>query len=292
MSSDPRLLQIGAYQLAALAFNVDQPGTPLIFLHGITSSIQFWAGAPADYLKERRWYALSLPGHYPATFPAGFTPDLLTAELIADVLIAGIRQLVGEAAPVILIGHSTGGFAALAVAARAPDLVQGVVSVSGFAVGKWSGALGISQGFAREGVVGRLLFHANFHLVTLTQAIYKAVFRVYAADVQALYSDPALAPTLDLIYPYARRLDLDAMLAYFKQMPLIDITEWLPNVSAPTLLIAGDHDPIVSPDQSRLIARHLQLGMLVMLEGAGHLPMSERRDEYHADLARWLAQYP
>ncbi|MBC8171903.1 MAG: alpha/beta hydrolase, partial [Anaerolineae bacterium] len=41
-------------------------------------------------------------------------------------------------------------------------------------------------------------------------------------------------------------------------------------------------------EQSRLIARHIPNSDLVMLAGAGHIPMSERREAYHAALMGWL----
>jgi pimeloyl-ACP methyl ester carboxylesterase len=37
------------------------------------------------------------------------------------------------------------------------------------------------------------------------------------------------------------------MLLYFRRMPDIDITPLLPRITAPTLALTGDADPIVRP---------------------------------------------
>jgi pimeloyl-ACP methyl ester carboxylesterase len=71
-------------------------------------------------------------------------------------------------------------------------------------------------------------------------------------------------------------------------MPDIDISDLLPRIAAPTMVLAGDMDPIVPPGQSQLIAERVQNGELVMLERAGHLPTSERTVQYQRLLTDWL----
>jgi pimeloyl-ACP methyl ester carboxylesterase len=114
MTSEPIILHIDGHQLAAVCLNTDASGQPVILLHGITSSLYAWAIQPPCVLAQGPCYSLSLPGHFPAIFPADLRPQALTAETIAHVLVAAIRELVGDR-PVTLIGHSTGGFAALAL---------------------------------------------------------------------------------------------------------------------------------------------------------------------------------
>ena len=63
-------------------------------------------------------------------------------------------------------------------------------------------------------------------------------------------------------------------------MPDIDIGELLPNITSPTLALAGENDPIVPPEQSRIIAERVPKGENVFLKGTGHLPMFEQQNEY------------
>ena len=52
--------------------------------------------------------------------------------------------------------------------------------------------------------------------------------------------------------------------------------------------MAGDHDPIVQPDQARIIARSVPGASLAMIKGGGHLLFAERPKVYHRVLREWL----
>ena len=71
-------------------------------------------------------------------------------------------------------------------------------------------------------------------------------------------------------------------------MPQTDIGDRLPRVTPPTLVITGDRDPIVPPEQSRLIASRVPNAELVLIRGAGHMPFLERADDYQRTLGDWL----
>ena len=279
--STPYEISIDGHNIAALGFNQHMPGPAVFFIHGITSSLNFWVPSQTPIFNNAfRWYSLTLPGHYPATFPIGLQASDLRADMMASVLMRSIDALAPDV-PVILVGHSTGGFSALNIAARWPERVAGVISISGFAHGRWTGALAWLQWLARLGLPGSLIFQTQFKLITSTRSIYRASFRAYAKDWEAMYAHPGLDATLDLIYPDATRLDLAAMRMYFEAMPDIDITSLLHKITSPTLVIAGDADPIVPHSQARVIAREIQNAQLEILPGVGHLPMSERGNEYN-----------
>ncbi len=289
MTSKPIILHIDDHQLAALCLNSGATGEPVILLHGITSSIYAWAIQPPCVLAQGPCYSLSLPGHFPATFPADLPPEALTAEMIARVLSAAIRELVGDR-PVTLIGHSTGGFAALAVAAYAPALARRVVSVSGFAQGRWTGALGLYQKLVRSGAPGRAVYKAIYKLAGLSPALLKAAMRIYVANARAFYAYPDLPDMMRRAYPAFKQLDLEAMMHYFGRMPEIDISTVLPHITASLLVLTGDCDPIVPPAQAQQIASLVKGAELAVIAGAGHLPFAERATEYNDILSQWLAR--
>ena len=207
--------------------------------------------------------------------------------MIAQVLTDAIKEFVDEQ-PVILAGHSTGGFAVLCIAAKNPEIAAGVISISGFAQGRWTGALGIFQKLARFGIIGRVLFKINFNILVSNPWIYRFGVGLYAKDRKALYSNSDFKTVADIAYKGTKELDLNSLLPFFNRMPDIDISELLPNITAPTLALAGDSAPIVPPQQSQIIAERVPKGEKVLLEGAGHLPMFERQNEYNRAITDWV----
>ena len=150
---------IPGQRLAVRPANVQLPGTPVIFIHGITANVDLWEPSLPESIRDgRRWYSLSLPGHHPsqidlATFGSW---DVVTPALWADWYEQAISQLVGDQ-PVDLVGWSTGGFTGLTLAAHYPQRVRSLLSISGFAIGRWLGWLGFFQrlslsSFTRWGV--------------------------------------------------------------------------------------------------------------------------------------------
>ena len=154
-------LTIDGHTIVALAHNEDRETVPVILIHGITSSVDFWHTAQTPIFNDSfPCYFLSLPGHYPAMFPDDFERETLTPEMIANILTQAIRELVGDK-KVLLLGHSTGGFSALCIASYCPDMVAGLISVSGFAHGRWIGGLGAMQLLIRwGGKLGEMAFKA------------------------------------------------------------------------------------------------------------------------------------
>lgn len=280
---------IDGHRIVALSLNpVETPGQPVILIHGIGGSIHFWGDDQTQVFREQGpCYALSLPGHYPAAFPDGFRKEYLTANLIAELTAKAIRELVGDR-PVTLVGMSTGGFTALAIAAQDPQMVSRVISISGFCQGHWTGALGLGQTLARFGPIGRSLFKVLYREPNLTAEMFPNKWSVYAADVKAMRDYPYFRTCTAAAYQDFVHLNLDDLIFYFAVMPGIDIRDWLPRIKAPTLVMAGDYDPIVPPTQARIIQQGVPNAELVMIKGGGHLLFAERPQEYHQALRSWL----
>jgi pimeloyl-ACP methyl ester carboxylesterase len=285
--SEMQVITVDGHRLCVEALNPGAAGDPLVLMHGVVSTSSFWGDDQTEALRANGpCFALSLPGHAPASFAPGFRAELLSAELIADLLATAIRGALGDR-PVIAVGMSTGGFAALALAARHPQLVARVVCVSGFASGRWTGPFATLQRLARGGSFARARFRWWCGLVR-SKWMLRQFWRGAAADQRALLAYSDLDAHLERTLPDYRRLDVEQVRLYFERMPDIDITSWLPRIEAPTLVIAGDRDPIVPPAQARLIAAAVPGAELVMLPGAGHVLFAERPAEYRHALDSWL----
>ena len=65
---------------------------------------------------------------------------------------------------------------------------------------------------------------------------------------------------------------------------------WLRTLRQPTLVLAGDDDPIVPPVNGRILAHRIPNARLHIVHGGGHLFLLERPAEMAALVTRCLAE--
>jgi pimeloyl-ACP methyl ester carboxylesterase len=290
-----RFIDHGAHRVAVLSGNPRASGTPLVFLHGFTGSVHFWpAWLPPSIRDHRRWHSIGLPGHWPGGFSSrgsaqGDGSDInITAESFAEILAAVIRKL-SPTQPVALIGHSTGGFAALNLAARAPELVVNVVSVSGFAVGKWHGLLGRLQMLASRGWAGQRASAMLWSLTTFNPAVFRRLLRINAAKLEL--NSPVRESLLDLGARDAGRHDPAILAKLMANIRRFDIRPLLDGICAPTLIAGGDRDPIIRYEHTCELASEIRGAELVTFRDVGHLFFVECSDLFQHVLEDWIDRH-
>ncbi|MEO5884406.1 MAG: alpha/beta fold hydrolase [Candidatus Limnocylindrales bacterium] len=109
---------------AAASYDIaGPPGRPVVvFIHGMRLSRSMWAAQMAELDDAYRVIAIDLPGH-------GVLADRpFSLDAAADQVASVIETAVGSRA--VVVGLSLGGYVAMHLAARRPDLVRGLV-VSG-----------------------------------------------------------------------------------------------------------------------------------------------------------------
>lgn len=65
----------------------------------------------------------------------------------------------------------------------------------------------------------------------------------------------------------------------FQAFAEFDCSKALPNIKAPTLVLTGDLDRLVSPQNSKFIASHIPGASLIVIPGCGHRMLWEATDE-------------
>ena len=94
-------------------------GTPLVLLHGYPFNHTMWEKAVAKFEADRRFLAPDL---------RGFGVELGSAEPSLELMADDVaQQLPGEA---VVIGFSMGGYVALALAEKHPELVAGLALIN------------------------------------------------------------------------------------------------------------------------------------------------------------------
>jgi len=268
------------------AFRDSAPaGPPIIFLHGITASVDFWPAVLEDEFSDRPCLAVSLPGHAPSTVPADFGVADVTPELFADCVAAAVENVFPEES-VHLVGWSTGGFAALRTAARNPARVRSVTSISGFVHGRWGSLLGVMQGMARR-TWTQPVFRWNLAQLARHRWLFKSVLRRFCAGPMS--DARAAGKGVDSMYGAAAAHDALTLQRLFAAIHDFDESACLAQIHAPVCVIGGDSDPVIRKQETLFLAEHLPNADLQLLTDMGHLFFAERRVEV-LELIRKMSQ--
>lgn len=227
-------------------------GPPLVILPGLTLSHEALVGRPRQAQgRQLRAFAAGREVWWINRKP-GLTADTTMADLAEDYATA-LHDKFGTAVDVL--GLSTGGTAALQLAIDHPETVKRLVVVaSAYRLG---GEGRLAQLHAAEALTeGRLddagaallpLFSANPALKGLLERLGGVVGPAMFAQ-----ASPDLAITL------------------FAEDD-VDLRDQLGEIHAPTLLIAGDQDPVYPAELFRETAELIPHGRLILLPGKGHL---------------------
>lgn len=286
---ETQLLEIRGHKIAMRGYNLECPGTPTVFIHGILVSNSFWEPVLPDSVRHHRpYYVLSLPGHYPSQFPKTYSSADITAELFAELHGEAIRRAVGDR-PVRLVGWSTGGFSVLNLAARQPELAERVLSIAGFSRGAWLGGVLLLHSASRLGWRARFLFRTLMPWVMRSRRLYRMFFRHGAADGRAFAQFPGVDELLETLRRDARRHDPRAMTALFERIPDFNIIPLLGEMTVPTWIAGGTDDPFIPISETRFLAEQIPDAKLIEFPGAGHMFFAERPRLWHETLEAFLA---
>lgn len=100
-------------------FSINGEGTPVLFLHGYTESKEIWNDFSLALQANYTIIAMDLPGHGQTELP-----EINSMESWAGIVKALLEHL--EVGPVVLIGHSMGGYLCCEFADLYPELVLGL----------------------------------------------------------------------------------------------------------------------------------------------------------------------
>jgi pimeloyl-ACP methyl ester carboxylesterase len=103
------------------SYDIDGPADalPILFLHGTRLTRSMWRSQVEALRDEFRVVAVDLPGH------GALADRRFTLAAAADHSAAIIERVLGR--PAVVVGLSLGGYVAMDLAARRPELVRGLV---------------------------------------------------------------------------------------------------------------------------------------------------------------------
>jgi len=267
-----------------------RPGPVWMFLPGIAVSASFWEPLmPSHFRDSVPWVSVSLPVHAPSTGPDSFSPRDVTPDLFNNLNNEVLEKLL-PGRGVIIVGHSTGGFAGLCLARARPDRVLGVVTVGGLADGQWTGLEGDMQLMARKeklGLFGPAALRVASWLTTRWPWLHAKAASMFAHDKRAFLADKPTKNALRMMRRDARFQNKDHLVAFFAGVRDVDIWDQLARINQPVLVIGGRYDPVIPHEKTIRLAKTLQNGRLLLYPNVGHMIMNERREDFWRDLIAW-----
>lgn len=190
----------------------------------------------------------------------------------------GVEDLAGDAVQLldaleidraVLVGHSGSCLVARRVALDHPSRVAGLVLEAS--------PTNLRTDAARQFVSSVVL--------RLTDPIDPDVARAFVADTSSMSVAPEVVDTLveEILKVPAR-----VWHAMFSGLLDYDDTSELPRLEAPTLLLWGDDDALVSREMQELLADRIPRAELIVYPGVGHTPRWDDAQRFTADLVTFV----
>jgi len=249
-------------------------GTPLVLIHGYTSSTYSWKEVFEPLSKSFRVIAVDLKGFGFSGKPDGDYTRRAQAILVAHLL----EHLKIDKA--WLCGNSMGGEVALNVAVANPQRVAGLILIDSAGV-EVPGEGSLAPGYLLLPVVGRVLVALSLTSDKLVrQGLEKSFYD------QAKVTDDRVA---NYYRPLKTRGGQLAALRARTQWSMFPIEPDLGKITVPTLILWGAHDQLIPLAAGYKMNSLIKASKLVIFEDCGHLPQEEMPARTIDEMTRFIA---
>ncbi|WP_162290943.1 alpha/beta fold hydrolase [Erythrobacter colymbi] len=233
----------------------------LLFIHGAGANRAAWWQQFAAFAQAHHVIAYDLPGFGESGAVDAARMDAQMVEAAADVITAA------GATRAKVVCQSLGGWTGVRLTLARPDLVERLVlccTLAGIAhlPGLHSFAEA-RQHMGRQGPAALALTESFIHAQPLMASIYRQ-FGAFNPVADPVLAERLFAP--DFLLPL----------------------ESLSRITAPVLILAGEHDPIWPPAALSDLVPHFADARMVVMPGAGHSPYFEQPDAFNRLIAEFL----
>ena len=251
-----------------ISYHDSGTGTAILFLHSFGHNKNLWYPQLTHFLElGYRVVAPDMPGHGESSFD----PDTHTVDLIAKSYIEFLEKL--ELEKVILAGISIGGYIALRMWARRPDLISALVMCCSKA-----------DADSDEIKERRRAQIENIHKNGLENFIVTGAPKRVAP--QTAEEKPWV---VDWIKMMNFTVSAEANAATLEAMAVKeDDTDTLQTIDVPALIMSGSHDIFIPKESPHNLNKGIKNSVHHVIQGAGHVASLENPTEVNKYMEDFL----
>lgn len=249
-----------------LYYEISGQGQPVVFIHGLGSSTGDWELQTPFFSKQFQVITLDVRGHGQSQKP----PGPYSIPLFASDVAAFIEAL--DIAPAHIVGISMGGMIAFQLAVDRPDLIRSMVIVN-------SGPEVVPHTLKEYWfVASRLLLVYLFSMRKIGEVIGGGLF-----------PKPEQVKARQQFVERWAENDKRAYVAAMRAIVGWSVTEHLPKMNIPTLILTGDRDNTTVEAKEKYMAK-LPQAELVVIENSGHASPVDQPELFNEALMAYLAK--
>lgn len=239
-------------------------GPPLFLFHSLLSDRASFDAIVPKLQASFRTLVPELPGFGGSRAVAG------GLAAVADRMAEAVRDAAGGMRPIVL-GNGYGGFVALQMAIRHPEIASRLILAD-------SGAAFSEPG--REAFRNMARVSREKGLEAITDV---AMRRLFAPAFQEQHPELMLDRRAAFL-----RTDPDVFRAACDALASLDLRSQLAAVKVPVLVLVGEHDEATPPPMSHELAAGLPRAELKVLPGCAHVPQLQSPSQFLAAIEGFL----
>ena len=250
-------------------------GAPVILIHGIAASLHDWDDLiPVLTKNGYASYALDLLGHGDSPKPNFHAYQM---GWVFEHFEHWMRSL-HLSEPAILIGHSLGGYIALEYVRRILASTRGLILINPFYSALQLNPI-LRRSYSRRNLRG--------HLASKAPAWMHRAF----VDIGSL----VMGRNNGTLHSLPERIRIQTALDYARTAPgvyripniISDMTDFLPHINIPTLVVWGDRDQTLAPASFPSMVAKMPRAEGKSLR-AGHVPHQSKAEEFNQLVMEFL----
>ena len=252
-----------------LAFDDNGPGPVVVLLHGFPFDRHLWNAQVANIGSIYRVITPDLRGHGESAAPDGAYPIDALADDVIETLDA--LQLRG---PVVIGGHSMGGYVALSLAVRFPERVRALILIDTRA-----GADGFDAASNRKSLAR--LVEETGETTTVVDGMLPKLFSPLTRERRP--------EVISMLHEQMLKTHPRAIVGALRGMAeRPDRTGDLSKIRVPALVLVGEDDAITPVTEAQTLADALPNAQLEVIPGAGHVAPAENPDATNRAILTFL----